>query len=177
MAWANSPGDSSAGSIRCARDAPGIHVLAQIDSQRRAAGHERGLALVEDEQSGMLASRGSSGCKLRGERRFSRSRCADDQGAGAALEATAEQLVELGQTAGEPLIDARLAVLGRDQARKHFQAAANDDVVVIAAAEVHAAILEHPQPPPVGAVFRSQLLETNDAVRNALHLQIALRPS
>jgi hypothetical protein len=60
------------------------------------------LALVEDEQRSMPAPGGSSGCELRGERRFSRSGRADDQGAGAALEAAAEQLVELGQTAAEP---------------------------------------------------------------------------
>src|SRR4029077_16196649 len=50
-----------------------FHMLAQIDSKRRAAGHQRGLALVEDEESSVLAPGGSSGCKLRGERRFSRS--------------------------------------------------------------------------------------------------------
>ena len=41
--------------------------------------------------------------------------------------------------------------------------------VVIAAAESLAAILDHPQPPPLGAIFRRQLLEPDDAVRDAVN--------
>ena len=48
------------------------------------------------------------------------------------------------------------------------------DVVVIAAAELHAAVLDDAQPPALGAVLGIQLLEQDDAVRDALHLQVVV---
>ena len=41
--------------------------------------------------------------------------------------------------------------------------------VVIAAAEALAAIFDHPQPAPLGAIFGRQLLEPDHAVRDAVH--------
>ena len=69
----------------------------------------------------------------------------------------------------------RGAVLAGDQPRKDLDPAALDDVVVIAAAESDAAILEHDQPPPFRAVLRIQLLQPHHAVGDALHLQVVAR--
>ena len=67
-------------------------------------------------------------------------------------------------------IAAELAlVLGRNQPRKDGHAAGLDDEVVIAAAKALAAIFDHPQPPPLGAIIGRQLLEPDHAVRDAVH--------
>ena len=60
-------------------------------------------------------------------------------------------------------------VLGRDQPRENLHAAGLDDQVVIAAAEVLAAIFDDPQPPPLGAIFGRQFLQPEHAVRDAVH--------
>ena len=60
------------------------------------------------------------------------------------------------------------AVLGRDQPRKDLHAAGADDEVVIAAAEALAAALDDAQAPPLAAVDRGELLEMDDAVRDAV---------
>ena len=65
-------------------------------------------------------------------------------------------------------------MFGRDEPRKHLDAACLDHVVVIAAAELHAAVLDDPQPAPLGAVLGIELLEQDDAVRDALHLQVVV---
>ena len=41
------------------------------------------------------------------------------------------------------------SLLGGDEARKDLEPALPDDVVVVAAAELHAAILHHAQPAPL----------------------------
>ena len=65
-------------------------------------------------------------------------------------------------------------MLGRHEAGKHLDAALPDHVVVIAAAELHAAIFRHAQPPALRAVFGADLLEAHDAVSDALHLKVLL---
>src|SRR5215510_3654786 len=65
-------------------------------------------------------------------------------------------------------------MVGGNQPREHFETAACDAEIVVAAAEIHAAILEHAQAPPVSAVFGDLLLEADHPVRDALHLQAAL---
>ena len=64
-------------------------------------------------------------------------------------------------------------VLRRDQTREHTNAAALDAEVVVAAADIHAAHLDDPQPPPLGAVERRELLQRNDSMGQALELEIA----
>ena len=66
-------------------------------------------------------------------------------------------------------------MLGRDQARKDRDAAGLDREIVVAAAERLAAILDDPQAPPLGAVVRRQLLQPDDAVRDAVHGLVAAR--
>jgi len=65
-------------------------------------------------------------------------------------------------------------MLGSNQPWVDFQSAAEDCVVVIAASAFDATKLDDPQPPPLGAIFGIELLQEHDAVRNALHLQVAI---
>ncbi len=65
-------------------------------------------------------------------------------------------------------------MLGSNEPGEHIDAAGAEDVVVVSAAEFHAAILEHSQAATLAAVFRMQLLEQYDAVRNAAHLHVVV---
>ena len=61
-----------------------------------------------------------------------------------------------------------------DQPRKHLEAALLDDVVVISAAKLHAPVLDDAETATLRAVLGIQLFEQHHAVRDALHLQIAV---
>src|SRR5215510_13296448 len=65
-------------------------------------------------------------------------------------------------------------VFGGDEPREHVNAAVTNDVVVKAAPERHSAKLDDAKASSIGAVLRAQLLESNDAVRDALHLQVLI---
>ena len=75
--------------------------------------------------------------ELRGQRRLAGARGADEERARALLDAAAQQPVQLGDAAGQLLRRSLLPMLGRDEPRKDLDAAAADDVVVVAAAELH----------------------------------------
>jgi hypothetical protein len=107
-----------------------------------------------------------------GQRRLARSGRADDQRAGAAFDPAAHQGVELIDATGEPFVDRRRLVLAGDESWKHLEPAAPDHVVVIAAAKIDAPVLDHRQPPALGAVFRIQLLEPHDAMGNGLRMDV-----
>ena len=93
----------------------------------------------------------------------------EDQHARAALDAAAEQRVQLGRFGRQDLALERLAMLGRDQPREDPHAAGVDDEVVVAAAVALAAIFDDPQPAALGAIFGRQLLEPDHAMRDAVH--------
>ena len=61
-----------------------------------------------------------------------------------------------------------VAMLGRDQAREDPHPAFGDDEVMIAAAERLAAALDDPQPPSLAAIDGRELIEMDDAVRDAM---------
>ena len=46
--------------------------------------------------------------------------------------------------------------------------------IVIAAAVLHAAHLDDPQPAPLGTVFERELLQRDDAMRDAVQLEIVV---
>ena len=60
-------------------------------------------------------------------------------------------------------------MLRGDQPRENAHAAGRDDEIVKAAPIALATIFDDPQPPPVGAIFGRQLLQPDDAVRDAVH--------
>src|SRR3979490_3217377 len=59
-------------------------------------------------------------------------------------------------------------MLRRDEARKHLDAALHDHEVVISAAEALSPTLDDPQPTALAAIDRSEMIEMNDAVRDAV---------
>src|SRR3954452_11540873 len=101
---------------------------------------------------------------MEGEQRLAAAGRAGDQSAGAALEAAAEDGVQLGDAARHHLAAERLSVLGPGQAREHPHAAGLDREVVEAAAVACAAVLDDPEPAALGAVGGGELLEQHNAV-------------
>ena len=63
-------------------------------------------------------------------------------------------------------------MFGGDQPRKHREAAAFEDEIVIAAAKLDAAHLDHAQPPSFRAEFLGGLLKRDHAVGDAVQLQV-----
>ena len=140
-----------------------------MPSARRAVEQQAQL-LVEHEHRRVLAA-------LDGRERRSCSASSDlpvpagpmEQRAGAALEAAAQQRVELGDAAADGVAGESRPVLGRDQPREHAHAAVLDHEIVVAAAERLPAELHHPQAPALGAVVRRQLLQPDHAMGDAVH--------
>ncbi len=87
----------------------------------------------------------------------------------------AQQGVEPSDSTAQLFHGLRRAVLARYQPRKDRQTSPLNDVIVIAPAEPHAAVFDDQQPPPLGAVFRIDLLQPHHAVRDALDLEVAIR--
>ena len=156
------------------RDTISCDVSPQLDAQLLAAGQQRVRALVEDEERRVLPSRRRRGGELGRQCRFPGSGRANDQGAGPFFDATAEQHVEFGDFASQFGAGGELPVLGCDQSREHLEPAGTYHVVVIAATELHAAEFHNPQPPPLRPIIGLQVVQPNDAVRDALHLEIVV---
>ena len=154
-------------------DLAGLHLAGDVQAQRRRPGHQRG-----------------DGSR---RRRYSATRSPRSAAATAQWLASADLPVPAGpissvlvprcspppssaSSAGRPLLTARAievhVVLGGHQPGKHLQAAAPDDEVVKAAAEVHPAQLDHPQAPALAAVQRGQLLQGDHAVGDALQVTV-----
>ena len=146
----------------------------QIDSQTRGSGQQGVEVLIENEQGRVLTHIGGRHDELRRQRRFSGPRRPHHQRAGSTLDAPTEQGVQLSNAATKLFHVQRRAMLARDQARKDCETATLNDVVMIAASIVHAAILDNQQPPSLRSVFRVDLLQTHHPVRDALHLQVAI---
>src|SRR4029077_12044626 len=83
--------------------------------------------------------------KHRGDRRLAGAGRPLDQRARAALDAAAEQRVERGEATAQGRAIRLLTMLGGDQPRVHFEPAAADRVVVIAAPEIAASELRDAQ--------------------------------
>src|SRR6185369_146104 len=84
------------------------------------------------------------------------------------LDAAAEQRIELGDTARRLAADEAGAMLRGDQPREHRDSAGADREVVKAAAKGMPAIFRDPEPAPLRAVLRRQLLELEDAMHDAV---------
>src|ERR1700730_14338436 len=142
--WANSPGDISAGADTRARP------------------------FIEREDPDLLATpRGGHSIGQR-DRRFAHSGASDQQQARPALDAAAEQRVELGRTGRGKLAEERLMVLRSDEARVDGESARLDREVVVSAPELHAPHFDDAQAPALRAVIQRELLQRYDAVRNAV---------
>src|SRR6267378_2001119 len=112
--------------------------------QRFRARRERVDALVEGVDGGGLAASRGGRRILRGQHRLARAGGTDEERAGPAIEAAAQEGVQLRDPAGDGLGGKRLVVLRRDQPREHPNAATLDAEVVIAATEIDAPHLDDP---------------------------------
>ena len=122
----------------------------------------------------LTACRRSRG-ELRGDRGLARPCRAHDERARAFLDAAAQQRIELRDAAGQ--LRARSSVCRCSEATslgKILRPPLSDDVVVIPAAKLHAPVLDDAETAALGAVLGIQLLEQHHAVRDALHLQVAI---
>ena len=172
--WMSSPGVNSPGSTCCIEIRPALMCSDKFYAQRLAARDHRLRHFVEQEQRRALAALRGMGREFRGQRGFPGTRSTDYQSARPFLDSAAEQRVEFRDTALQLPPVGVLPMLGGNEPREHNDAAGSEDVVVISAAEFHAATLEHAQAATLPAVLRMQLLEQHDAVRNAAHLHIVV---
>ncbi len=176
IACTNSPGVSSAGSICCSDTMSGVDVRA---ASRRPSCPQR-VNSVSGLSSKMNERRAADRVHA-----AATANCAANVDLPVPAAPTMSVLVpssmpppssasSCGNVARQLRARRELPVFGGNQPREHLDAALLDHVVVIAAAEFDAAVLDDAQPAPLGAVFGIQLLEQNDAVRDALHLQVVI---
>src|SRR6185312_1525670 len=152
----------------------GVAHRLEIEAQRAGAVEQQAELLVEHEHRGVSAPFHFGGHELQGDRALAGPRGTQDQRARSALDAAAEQLIEpwnlaLDRVAGKPAV-----VLGRDQSWIDLHTAGPDGEVVVAAADRLAAILGDSQPTPLGAERRCELLETDDAMDDAVRGLVAI---
>ena len=114
----------------------------------------------------MLAPLGGGDGIGQGKRRLADPGGSDQERVGAAFQASAEKLVELGVSAGREVADEGRVMLGRDQPRVDFEAALLDGEVVIASAELDSAHLHDPQSAALSAIIERNLFEQDHAVRD-----------
>src|SRR6185436_9309500 len=102
-------------------------------------------------------------------------RCPRDEHAGAASQATTEESVEGLRSAGNSLAADVHAWHVVEDSRINLESACCDPKVMIATAEARSADLDYLQPPALGAVLESNVLERNDPVRKTMQLAGTLR--
>jgi hypothetical protein len=116
-----------------------------------------------------IAARRGADDEIEGEQRLAGARRAEDQDAGAALDAAAEQSVQPHGVAGHDRPLEFGLVLQGNEAGEDLHAAGFDHEVVIAAAIAPAAIFDDPEAAALGAIVPRQFLETDHAMRHAVH--------
>ena len=129
--------------------------------------------LVEREHRNPLPALHRSDGEAEGDERFARPRRTQYQRARTFLDAPAEQRIERPIPGREFRALVARVVFEGDQARIHVHAAALDDEVVVSAAVMLRAIFGNPQAPTSRAVVGRDLLESDHAVRNAVHGLVA----
>ena len=147
----------------------GVDHRLQVDAEALGAFEQQSELLVEDEHSSVFAALDRAGDEREREQRLACAGRPEDEHARPTLDAAAQQGVQLGRLARQHLAPERPAMLGRYEPREHPHAAGVDDEIVIAAAIALAAIFDHPQPPPLRAIFGRQFLEPDHAVGDAVH--------
>src|SRR5215471_9949030 len=153
-------------------DAPLLGEALERLAHRRAAHEESREALLEDVDGGALAPDGRRHRVLAGDDGLAGPRRPEEERRRSAVEPSAQQRVELGDPARQRLEHKVAAVVGDREPGEHHQAAGGDREVVEASANRHRPHLEHAKAASLGAVERSELLEAQDAVSDALELQV-----
>ena len=154
-------------------DLPGFGALFELDAQGGGPGFERGEAFVEGENDGVVAALGRRDGILDGDGRFSRAGGPHQQSAGAAIGPAAQQRIERRDAALDAFAveTARYVPTATSRGKTIKPAFANGKIVV-AAAKTGSAEFHDAQPAPLGAIDRGQLLQRNDAVGDALKLEV-----
>ncbi len=150
----------------------GRPAFAETDPERFGPSFERGDALVERENDCVLAAIRRRHGVLRRDRRFAGTRRTHQQRAGAAIRSAAQERVQRGDAALDPLRLKACAVLRGDQSWENGETAPDDGKIVISVPKIGAAKFHHPHPAARGAVNRSPLLERDDAMDDALQLEV-----
>ena len=141
----------------------------QVEPEPLGALEQQAQFLVENEHRRAFAALDRLDREVQGQQRLAGTRRAEDERARSALDAAAQESIQFRRIAWHRNPAELALMLRRDQSREHGHATCFDGHVVIAAAEALAAILDHPQPTPVGTIIGSQLLEPDDAMRDAVH--------
>ena len=132
-------------------------------------GEQQAKLLVENEQRRPFAACHGRSDVMQGQERLAGAGRADNERARSGSEAAAEQGDRIPVM---PLANEHCRkvgpMLGRHETRKHPNAAGCDTKIVVAAAELLAAALDHPQAPPLAAIDRRKLVEMNDAMADAV---------
>ena len=133
---------------------------------------DAGGTLVKGIEAGALAPQGSGVGDAECYRRFARARRSDEQSARAAPKAAAEQLIQLLRAAEDDVFRDLARMFCGDEPREHAQAPSAYRVIVIPAAEFYAAHLGDAQTPSLRAVIERQLFQADNAMDDAVQLQI-----
>src|SRR3954471_21026210 len=155
------------------RDAPLLDLTAQGEAEPLGPADPVVRELVERIDGGVVAALRGRRDVLRRQGRLADAGRPEEHGAGPPVEAAAEHGVQLRKAARDRPGLELVGVRCRHQPREDRQAAGGDPVVVVAVAEGDAAHLLHPQPPPLAAVPRGEILEGDHAVGEALELEVA----
>ena len=123
---ANSPGESSAGSICWTVDLPGLLLSPAVNPIPSASVRASSVAMLSSkhENCGVVSAVGRSHCVLHGDRRFALNRPAHQQRAGSAIRSAPQQIIQRRDAALDALAGKRLAMLGRHQPRETLDSAA-----------------------------------------------------
>jgi hypothetical protein len=148
--------------------------LLQGYAQGGRAGVKCSQPFVEGKHRHALASLCSCYCVRYGYGRFSNARAAHQQCAGAPLQSTSKQRIQLNTAALHKLSDKRSVMFGRHKPGEYLDASRFNNEVVIAAPKLDAAHFLDAQATTFRAIIECKLLQDNDAVRDAVQLNVAL---
>ena len=162
----------AAGSILADIEQAAVDVGPQVQGHGVRPGQQSAQPLVEQEVGAGLSplQRRQDAADRRGG--LADARRAHQQGVGPPRDAAPQQGVHLGGARGNHPRFVLAPVLGGDQAWEDRDAARVQDEVVIAATELDPPHLHHPKPPPRRAEVLRGLFQGDDAVGDAVQLQV-----
>jgi hypothetical protein len=151
-----------------------VYVLRQRHAQPVCAVYERVQPFIEEIERHVIAPIRGGACVLGSQDGLAAAGRPHDHRAGAAVEASSKQRIELLYPAEHgPRLEGSM-MLGGNQPGKHIDSAGPDGVIVVSPAVKNTAHLYDAQLPALGAVVQGQLLQEQDAVRQAPELEVSL---
>src|SRR5690348_8903908 len=147
----------------------GFAHLRQIEAEFFGARQQQAELLVEYEERRPVARGDRRRDVLQHEQRFADARRTDDQRARPGGQPAPGEIIEFRDAALDQIADKPGAVLGGDQTREQADAVRTDREVMVAAAKGLGPTFDDANPPPLAAIGPRQLIEMDDAVRDAVH--------